>query len=129
MPTRRSCTSALLNLCRNSADAVPDGGVITVAARNVEPSPGAAQGIVEIVVADDGEGMPEAVLSQAFTPYFTTKPVGSGTGLGLLQVQRFAEGRSGAVSIESERGVGTLALLWQILEVDWRNRIPESRFQ
>jgi signal transduction histidine kinase len=103
---------ALLNLCRNSADAMPDGGVITVAGRNVEPSSGAVRGFVEIVVADDGEGMPEEVLSQAFTPYFTTKPVGSGTGLGLLQVQRFAEGRSGAVSIESERGVGTLVRLF-----------------
>jgi signal transduction histidine kinase len=103
---------ALLNLCRNSADAMPDGGAITVAARNVEPSAGAARGFVEIVVADDGEGMPEEVLSQAFTPYFTTKPAGSGTGLGLLQVQRFAEGRGGAVCIESERGAGTLVRLF-----------------
>jgi signal transduction histidine kinase len=103
---------ALLNLCRNSADAMPDGGVITVAARNVEPSSGAARGFVEIVVADDGEGMPEEVLSQAFTPYFTTKPAGSGTGLGLPQVQRFAAGRGGAVWIESERGAGTLVRLF-----------------
>jgi signal transduction histidine kinase len=103
---------ALLNLCRNSADAMPGGGAITVAARNVEPSAGAAWGFVEIVVADDGEGMPEEVLSQAFTPYFTTKAAGSGTGLGLIQVQRFAEGRGGAVCIESERGGGTLVRLF-----------------
>lgn len=103
---------ALLNLCRNSADAMPDGGVITVAARNVEPSSGAARGFVEIIVADDGEGMPEDVLSQAFTPYFTTKAAGSGTGLGLPQVQRFAEGRGGAVGIESELGAGTLVRLF-----------------
>jgi signal transduction histidine kinase len=101
---------ALLNLCRNSADAMPGGGVITVASRNVEASSGA--GFVEIVVADDGEGMPEEVLSQAFTPYFTTKAAGSGTGLGLIQVQRFAEGRGGAVCIESERGAGTLVRLF-----------------
>ena len=103
---------ALLNLCRNSADAMPGGGAITVAARNVEPSAGAARGFIEIVVADDGEGMPNEVLSQAFTPYFTTKAAGSGTGLGLLQVQRFAEGRGGAVCIESERGNGTLVRLF-----------------
>jgi signal transduction histidine kinase len=103
---------ALLNLCRNSADAMPEGGAITVAARNVEPSAGVARGFVEIVVADDGEGMPEEVLSQAFTPYFTTKAAGGGTGLGLLQVQRFAEGRGGAVCIESERGGGTLVHLF-----------------
>jgi signal transduction histidine kinase len=103
---------ALLNLCRNSADAMPGGGAITVAARNVEPSAGAVRGFVEIVVADDGEGMPEEVLSQAFTPYFTTKAADSGTGLGLLQVQRFAEGQGGAVCIESELGGGTLVHLF-----------------
>jgi signal transduction histidine kinase len=103
---------ALLNLCRNSADAMPDGGVITVAARNVEPSSGVTRGLVEIVVADDGEGMPEEVLSQALNPYFTTKPAGSGTGLGLPQVQRFAEERGGAVCIESVRGIGTLVRLF-----------------
>jgi signal transduction histidine kinase len=102
----------LLNLCRNSADAMPDGGVITVAARNVEPSAGAIQGFVEIVVADDGEGMPEEVLSQTFTKYFTTKAAGGGAGLGLPQVQRFAEGQGGAVCIESECGAGTLVRLF-----------------
>jgi len=102
---------ALLNLCRNAADAVPAGGAITVAARNVEPSAGAARGFVEIVIADDGEGMTEEVLSQAFTPYFTTKAAG-GTGLGLAQVQRFAKGRGGAVGIESRLGVGTLVRLF-----------------
>lgn len=103
---------ALLNLCRNSADAMSDFGVITVAARNVEPSSGAARAFVEIIVADDGEGMPEEVLSQAFTPYFSTKPADSGTGLGLPQVQRFAEGCGGAISIESKRGAGTLVRLF-----------------
>jgi signal transduction histidine kinase len=98
---------ALLNLCRNAADAIPEGGAIMVAARNVEPSASAAREFVEIVVADDGEGMTEEVLSQAFIPYFTTKAAGSGTGLGLPQVQRFAEGQGGAVGIESKRGAGT----------------------
>lgn len=102
----------LLNLCRNAADAMPDGGEITVAARNVERFSGAALGFVEIVVADHGEGMPEEVLSQALDPYFTTKPAGSGTGLGLLQVQRFAEERGGAVGVESVRGIGTLVRLF-----------------
>lgn len=103
---------ALLNLCRNSADAMPDLGVITVAARNVEPSSGAAAAFIEIIVADDGEGMPEEVLSQAFTPYLSTNPMDSGTGLGLPQVQRFAEGRGGAISIESKQGLGTLVRLF-----------------
>ena len=103
---------ALLNLCRNSADAMSDGSAITVAARSVEPSAGAARGFVEIVVTDDGEGMPEEVLSQALTPYFTTKAAGGGTGLGLVQVQRFAEGRGGTIGIEGEQGGGTLVRLF-----------------
>lgn len=102
---------ALLNLCRNSADAMPDGGAITILARNVEATAGSAAGFVEIAVADDGMGMSENVLSQAVTPYFTTKPAGSGSGLGLYQVYRFAEGRGGAVRIESEVGVGTAVRL------------------
>ena len=56
--------------------------------------------------------MTEEVLSQAFTPYFTTKAAGSGTGLGLAQVQRFAERRGGAVGIESRLGVVTLVRLF-----------------
>jgi signal transduction histidine kinase len=102
---------ALLNLCRNAADAIPKSGTVTVAARNVERCAGAARGFVEIAIADDGEGMSEEVLSQAFTPYFTTKAAG-GTGLGLAQVQRFAERRGGAVGIESRLGVGTLVRLF-----------------
>lgn len=103
---------ALLNLCRNSADAMPEGGTITVAARNFDPSAGAIWGFVEIVVADEGEGMPVQVPSQALTPYFTTKAAGSATGLGLVQAQRFAEGRGGTIGIESEQGAGTLVRLF-----------------
>jgi two-component sensor histidine kinase len=100
----------LLNLCQNSADAMPDGGVITVAARNIDRSPSLMGRFVEIVVADDGKGMPEEVLSQAFIPNFTTKP--SGGGLGLTEVRRFVEARDGAVRIESVCGAGTLVHLF-----------------
>lgn len=103
---------ALLDLCRDSADAMPRGGTISVTAHNVEPSADAARGFVEIVIADDGDGMRERVLSEAFTPYFTTKAARRGTGLGLPQARRFAEGRGGAVRIESERGASTLVRLF-----------------
>lgn len=103
---------ALLNLCRNSADAMPNGGAINVAARNVEISGGAMSEVVEIIVTDDGEGMSEEVLKQARNPYFTTKAPGKGTGLGLPQVQRFAEGRGGIVGIESKRGAGTVVRMF-----------------
>lgn len=98
---------ALLNLCRNSADAMPSGGTITITARNMQAFGSAARQAVEIIVADNGEGMPEEVLSQALNPLFTTKPLGRGSGLGLPQVQRFAGKRGGAVDIESKEGVGT----------------------
>ncbi|MBR0821099.1 GHKL domain-containing protein [Bradyrhizobium liaoningense] len=103
---------ALLNLCRNADDAMPAGGTITVSARNVELSADADRRFVEIVVADEGEGMPEEIMSQAFLPYFTTKVAGGGNGIGLSQVRRFAEERGGAIDIESERGVGTLVRLF-----------------
>jgi signal transduction histidine kinase len=75
---------ALLNLCRNSADAMPDGGMITVAARNVEPSAGAQGGSSRWSSPTPARPLPEEVLAQALTPYFTTKAAGSGTGLGLV---------------------------------------------
>lgn len=98
---------ALLNLCRNAADAMPRGGTVVLSARNVNSVPGTADDFVEITVADDGDGMPEDVLSRVFEPYFTTKASGRGTGLGLAQVQRFVERQGGAIEIESESGLGT----------------------
>jgi signal transduction histidine kinase len=91
---------------------MPDGGVITVAARNVELSSGPARRFVEIVVADARRGMSAEVLSQTFTPNFTTKAGGSGTGLGLPGVERFAQRRDCAVCIESKRGSGSVVRLF-----------------
>ena len=105
-PTRKNCISRCSTCAATRPMLCPDG------ARNVDPSAAASWGFVEIVVADEGEGMPEEVLSQALTPYFTTKAAGGGTGLGLVQVQRFAEGRGGTISIESEQGADTLVRLF-----------------
>ena len=95
---------------------VRDGGSSRLASGHVEIPlvryAGAARGFVDIVVAVDGVGMTGEVFSQAFTPYFTTKPAGSGTGVGLPQVEHFAAERGGAVWIESERGAGTLVRLF-----------------
>jgi signal transduction histidine kinase len=98
---------ALMNLGRNSADALLRGGAITVAARNIEASGSAVGEAVEIIVAADGGGMSNEVLLQALNPYFTTKPPGRNSGLGLPQVQHFAARRGGAVGIESKEGAGT----------------------
>ncbi|MBY0250391.1 MAG: ATP-binding protein [Methylobacterium organophilum] len=107
---------ALLNLCRNAGDAMPGGGVVLVSARNLAPPPETVHGSVEVSVADCGTGMPEAVMSRVFEPYFTTKEAGKGSGLGLAQVREFVERQDGTIIIESNPGEGTLV----------RMRLPRS---
>jgi signal transduction histidine kinase len=96
---------ALLNLCKNAADAMPDGGTIVIGARNVLARPGDPW--VEVTVHDSGTGMTADVLSHVFEPYYTTKDPGTGTGLGLGQVKRFVESNRGALSVESVESEGT----------------------
>ena len=101
---------AVLNLCINARDAMPNGGRILVAARfeaienDVELPPGA---YVRLSVNDDGVGMPEDVRARAFDPFFTTKGVGKGTGLGLAQVYGIAKQSGGVARIDSAAGRGT----------------------
>jgi signal transduction histidine kinase len=64
--------------------------------------------VVEIIVADNGSGMADEVLRQAFDSNFTTKPIGQGSVLGLGQVKRFVQESGGAIEIKSEVGVGTM---------------------
>src|SRR6185295_11819657 len=76
--------TALVNLVINARDALPDGGTITISARNAKVSgePDAGD-YVAISVADTGTGIAPDVLDKIFDPFFTTKPIGKGTGLGL----------------------------------------------
>jgi signal transduction histidine kinase len=110
--------NALLNLAINARDAMPDGGCLTLATRNVSASelpvdpPTASESYVEISVADDGHGMTAEVVSRAFEPFFTTKPVGESSGLGLSQVYGFIQQSHGAVSIDSHVGRGTVIRLY-----------------
>jgi signal transduction histidine kinase len=101
---------ALLNLCRNACDAMPAGGTISIAARNLCARPGCSW--VEIAVADDGVGMQPDVLSRMFEPYYTTKEPGKGTGLGLAEVKRFVERSGGMVAAESAENEGTTVRLF-----------------
>jgi signal transduction histidine kinase len=102
---------ALLNLVFNSRDALPQGGSIAILARlaSAAEAEGASAGgqFVCLEVRDNGSGMSEAAQARAFDPYFTTKPVGVGSGLGLAQVRGFVSGSGGAVRLVSVPGQGT----------------------
>ena len=103
---------ALLNLAVNARDAMPDGGRIVITARNL-PAEAVPAGLspgdyVGIAVRDAGAGMTPEVLAKAAEPFFTTKPAGHGTGLGLAMVHRFATGSGGGLRIDSRAGEGTV---------------------
>lgn len=98
---------ALLNLCRNADAATRKGGLIVVSAANVAAQSDGHDGMVAITVRDNGSGMTEEIMGRAFEPYFTTKEVGVGTGLGLAQVRAFVERHGGWIQLQSELGVGT----------------------
>ncbi|WP_126968418.1 MULTISPECIES: hybrid sensor histidine kinase/response regulator [Xanthomonas] len=111
--------NALLNLCINARDAMPDGGELTIAVANRVLDAGAAQQLdlpigeyVCLSVQDTGTGMSADVMSKVFEPFFTTKPIGQGTGLGLSMIYGFTRQSGGHVRIDSEVGVGTTMALY-----------------
>lgn len=112
--------NAMLNLVINARDAMPEGGVLTIAARNAQgggpplrqlsdapPGP-----FVEVSVSDEGCGMAPDVLAHAFDPFYTTKPLGEGTGLGLSMIYGFARQAGGVATLESTEGAGTTVRLF-----------------
>jgi len=111
--------SAVLNLCINARDAMPDGGSLTIASRerrldasDLRPDEEAGPGdFVEISVQDIGTGMPPEILERVLEPFFTTKSQGHGTGLGLSQVYGFVHQSRGVLRIESGMGRGTTVRL------------------
>ncbi|MCW8084242.1 PAS domain-containing protein [Sabulicella glaciei] len=106
---------ALLNLAINARDAMPDGGELRVLAsgRDVTADNDLADGeYVELAVADTGTGMTPAVMERALEPFFTTKSVGQGTGLGLSQVYGIARQGGGTVRIESREGEGSVVRIF-----------------
>jgi PAS domain S-box-containing protein len=106
--------NAILNLCINARDAMPDGGSLTIEtantwldgrdARERDLQPGQ---YITIAVTDTGTGMLPDVMARAFDPFFTTKPTGQGTGLGLSMIHGFARQSGGQARIHSEVGAGT----------------------
>ena len=111
--------NALLNLCINARDAMPEGGALMIetgnrwldepAARERDLPPGQ---YVSLCVSDTGAGMTSHVIARAFDPFFTTKPIGMGTGLGLSMIYGFVRQSGGQARIYSEVGKGTMVCLY-----------------
>jgi len=112
--------TALVNLAINARDAMPAGGMLKITAKaedvsndDVRHPAGIASGrYIRITVTDTGEGMDAATLGRVLEPFFTTKPPGQGTGLGLPMVKGFAEQSGGGITIESQPGRGTTVSVW-----------------
>jgi PAS domain S-box-containing protein len=104
---------ALLNLCVNARDAMLQGGTITIAAVNRADirEYGLTGDFVELSVNDTGVGMDAETIARCLEPFYTTKDIGKGSGLGLAQVYGFAHGSGGSVQIESRADEGTKVLL------------------
>ena len=111
--------NALLNLCINARDAMPAGGAVVIATKNVwlneaeaheRDLPAAAY--LALSVTDGGTGMTAEVIARAFDPFFTTKPMGQGTGLGLSMIYGFVRQSGGHVQIRSGEGMGTTMSLY-----------------
>jgi PAS domain S-box-containing protein len=111
--------NALLNLCINARDAMlPGGGRLTLTTANKRVGQGGAEQdlapgeYITLCVADTGSGMPPEVVARIFDPFYTTKPLGEGTGLGLSMVYGFVRQSDGQVHVHSEVGIGTTMCLY-----------------
>jgi signal transduction histidine kinase len=128
---RTEFETVVVNLVINARDAMPDGGTVTILAREetiAVPGPTHAAGLqpghyLRVAVLDQGTGMDPETLARVGEAFFTTKEPGKGTGLGLAMARGFAEQAGGALRIDSERGRGTTVTLW--LPVATAGSIPE----
>jgi CheY-like chemotaxis protein len=125
----------LINLSVNARDAMPDGGILTIATCAVDiarDDSASFQGLtpgryVQLTVADTGSGMAPEVVAQAFDPFYTTKPTGEGTGLGLATVYGIVKQAGGDARLYSERGLGTTVKVY--LPLASESPLPEDGTQ
>jgi PAS domain S-box-containing protein len=122
-PTRTDANqleNALINLAINARDAMPDGGRLNIATRNesVDVALRVGEDIIQpgdyvvISVSDTGQGIAPDVIGKVFEPFYTTKPLGEGTGLGLSMIYGFVKQTRGHIRLESELGRGTIVSLY-----------------
>jgi PAS domain S-box-containing protein len=111
--------NSLLNLVINARDAMAGAGRLTIAAANATLNDAAARKLgaapgdyVSLAVSDSGSGMSEEVMQHALEPFFTTKPEGHGTGLGLSMVYGFVTQSGGHLAIDSALGAGTTVCIY-----------------
>jgi PAS domain S-box-containing protein len=110
----------LINLAANARDAMPGGGILTICTGESFPpadlfpdagfSPSARYAL--LTVSDSGAGMESRVMERIFDPFYTTKEVGKGTGLGLAAVYGIVTQHNGYITVESEPGKGTIFRIW-----------------
>ena len=102
----------VVNLVTNACDAMASGGRLTVSTRRIEADEAAGLGLrpekhVALEVSDTGTGMDDETLARAFDPFFSTKALGRGTGLGLPTVRGMVEQSGGEIRVKSDVGKGT----------------------
>lgn len=123
----------IINLCINAADAMlPDGGRLTVGLENVSideaggllTSPLKSSPHIKLVIQDTGHGMDTKTLEHIFEPYFTTKPFGKGTGIGLAVVHGIVDQHKGEIFVESKPGKGST---FTILLPAFQGQVEEKR--
>jgi len=102
---------ALLNLGSNAVDAMPDGGALTLTARNADATPERPAG-VELLVCDSGTGIPDDVRQRIFEPFFTTKGHGGGSGLGLASVKGAVHEAGGTIEVDDGPSGGARFTIW-----------------
>jgi PAS domain S-box-containing protein len=103
---RDQIMQVLINLLTNARDAMPEGGEINIQVGHIPE-----QRLVELKVIDNGKGIPPEYQDQIYKPFFTTKPVGEGTGLGLFIVSGIVRAHGGEIEVDSTPGEGTTVTL------------------
>ncbi|MGG5821451.1 ATP-binding protein [Falsiroseomonas sp. HW251] len=120
---RGQLETVLVNLATNARDAMPKGGTLRLSVVVEEIAEHAGNALapgryVRLAAADTGEGMDEATLRRAAEPFFTTKPLGQGTGLGLAMARSFAQASGGRLDVASTPGRGTTVTIWLPIVVE-----------
>jgi len=102
-------SQALMNLCNNARDSMPNGGLLGITARKIGSH-------AELIVSDNGQGMDAKTIEQCFNPFFTTKPIGKGTGLGLSTTYGIVKSHEGMIHIDSKPDQGaTIRITFPLL--------------